>query len=480
MKNKIYFRADGNAEIGLGHLTRCLALAQMLQSKFDVTFLCKEIDKATVAEIHRLLFSLIEIDNEEDVFNYIGESDIVVLDHYGLTTEIQIRIKAVGCKLVCIDDIHNKTFFADLIINHAPNVKPSDYNAQHYTQFAIGLDYVLLRPIFLKLAKDLNRPNNIENAFVCFGGSDFKNITQVTVEILKQDKRFKHIDVVVGNSYQHLDQLKQIISNDERFVLHIGIDSNNVAQLIMQAGLAIVPASGILQEVLSIGCRTISGMYIDNQKNIFENYLLLNAFISAGDFSRSNIYRAIDIAFNLDYKVPTKLIDGFSGDRILRLFEQLILENQVLLRRATEDDLSKTFEWASNPIIRKFFFNVKPVHFEEHKNWFKLRLLNPNSFYYIGLINSKEFGSIRFDIQDDKAIVSYLIDPKFQGAGLGTVLLKKGIELISKQDGIKISLVQGEVLKENVASVKIFKKLGYNICFDDTNNLFKFEKIIRN
>ena len=36
--NKLIFRADGNAQIGLGHVMRCLALADMLQGGFSMQF----------------------------------------------------------------------------------------------------------------------------------------------------------------------------------------------------------------------------------------------------------------------------------------------------------------------------------------------------------------------------------------------------------------------------------------------------------
>ena len=43
MKPKVYIRADGSHDIGLGHLIRCIALAHMLKNDFDITFVCKEI-----------------------------------------------------------------------------------------------------------------------------------------------------------------------------------------------------------------------------------------------------------------------------------------------------------------------------------------------------------------------------------------------------------------------------------------------------
>ena len=38
MNRKIYFRADAGVDIGYGHFTRTLALADMLKDDFECTF----------------------------------------------------------------------------------------------------------------------------------------------------------------------------------------------------------------------------------------------------------------------------------------------------------------------------------------------------------------------------------------------------------------------------------------------------------
>ena len=42
MSKKILFRADGNNEIGLGHVYRCLAIAERLNGKFECYFAIRQ------------------------------------------------------------------------------------------------------------------------------------------------------------------------------------------------------------------------------------------------------------------------------------------------------------------------------------------------------------------------------------------------------------------------------------------------------
>lgn len=475
---QVFFRVDGDAKIGLGHLVRCIALAKMLKCDFELTFVCKQIPQYNVSELKEAGINLILIQHENDFLSLLNHHVIVVLDHYSLDTTYQKSIKNIGCKLVCVDDLHDKVFYADLIINHAPNILPSDYQAQSYTQFALGLEYVLLRPAFLNNKKAYVASKKVKTAFVCFGGADIKNLTCAVVEILKADSRFTKIIAVTGPAYKYAEQLNHLIQGDPRLELHHSIDENNMAGLMSETDIAIVPASGILQEALAIGTRVISGMYVENQRHMFENYKALEAFSSAESFETGQIKNAIENIFD-GVKLPSKmLIDGKSSKRILGCFKQFQLEENISLRRATVLDLNKTFEWASDTAVRKFFFNSSPVSFEEHKSWFNKKVIDPNCNYYIGIMGNDVIGSVRFDVTKNKAVVSYLIDPAFQNKGLGTILLKNGLELFLKETDKAISEIYGEALNQNLASIKIFQKLGYLSEDNPSNNSVNFKKIL--
>lgn len=458
--NEVIFRVDGSPKIGLGHLVRCLALAQMLDGHFKISFACKEIPIEIICEIDSLGYSLKVIDSEEDFLNGLTGNDLVVIDHYNLDSKYQQIIKEKGCKLVCIDDLHNKIFFADVIINHAPGMSAQDYKAQVYTQFALGLDYVLLRPVFLKNALEKKVQKPLETVFVCFGGSDSKNITQVVVDILKSDPRFKHIIVVTGAAYDKSEKLSASVGRDERFCFCHAVDSLTMFNLINESQLAIVPSSGILQEVISVGCQVISGTYVDNQKDIYEKYLAIGGFESAGTFLKVEIEKAINNVF-LDKNIPNKVfIDGRSGIRLLDVFRQLG-DDKIVLRDVIEADQFKTFDWAKDKLVRAFSFNQQEIVFEEHSSWFLKKADSPDCYYFIAEMDKVAIGSIRFDVQDDVAVVSYLLDPSFHGKGLGILLLKKGLEMLINKKDKRIIQVIGFVMPQNVASAKAFERLGY-------------------
>lgn len=475
MKSAVYIRVDGSSSIGLGHLVRCIALAQMLDDTFDISFFCKQLPEDIARDIRELNFNLFVIQEEAEFLRAVNSFCIVVLDHYDLDSNYQKIIKAHGAKLVCIDDLNDKEFFADVIINHAPHVEAELYNAQICTQYAFGIDYVLLRPSFLQEARKSHKNKSTEDVLVCFGGADPRNITQEVVNGLLRDKRFRRINIVLGSVYSFLKPLRESVINDARFNLHHSISENEMCDLMAVCGLAIVPASGVLQEALATGCKVISGIYVENQQFTYDNYLALHAFISAGHFTAVEIKSAIDKAILQDHS-EHQLIDGKSGLRILKLFKQLLVEESLTLVTANESDLITTFNWANDQTIRAFSFSKGIITLDDHTKWFLNRIANRDCFYYIGVIDGQAIGSIRFDITETTALISFLIDPAYHNQGLGLLLLKKGLFHLIRVSSSKISMVVGMVMKDNIASVKAFERLGYKKIPD--NQGYKFVKKI--
>ena len=154
MKEKVYIRADGSSNIGLGHIIRCVSLAHMLKDKFMIHFFVLEIPEALKSEIVQNEWNITVIEKELDFLSELKGNEIVILDGYLFNSNYQKQIKNKGCKLVCIDDFHDQRFYADLVINHAPGVSKEDYKGEQYTKYLLGPDYALLRPEFLEITSN--------------------------------------------------------------------------------------------------------------------------------------------------------------------------------------------------------------------------------------------------------------------------------------------------------------------------------------
>jgi len=87
MKPKVFIRADGNSQIGLGHLVRCIALANMLKENFEIAFVCRDIPEDLKLDIEKVNMIVKIIEDERDFLNMIEPGSIVVLDNYEFDTQ---------------------------------------------------------------------------------------------------------------------------------------------------------------------------------------------------------------------------------------------------------------------------------------------------------------------------------------------------------------------------------------------------------
>lgn len=341
MKRNIIIRADGGSEVGMGHVVRCLALAEMLKDNYTVSFAIQEPSEFALKTINTVTPNIISLhatkDFEHDVANFnnlITQKDIVVLDGYHFQTEYQKNIKDKGCKLVCIDDLHSWHHIADVIINYAEGISPAMYSAENYTKFFLGLKYVLLRPIFLNSEPRSKKIIELKKVFVNMGAADVENNTSKFIKSLLRLEKITEIHLMLSSVNPHLKNLFKLIKNNSKQNIHTHFDisAQEVKNLLTNCDLAICPASGISLECCAVGIPLISGYSAKNQyDNLIgmEKHKTLVNFASLNDLSEDEITNEVGklidhpFVFNELVKNQQYMIDGKSPERISKIFNNL-------------------------------------------------------------------------------------------------------------------------------------------------------------
>ncbi len=332
-KRTVIFRADASPTIGMGHFIRTLALAEMLNEHFYCVFATCQPSSYQIEEIEKVCHSKINLSDDDSHFNlflnYLKGDEIVVLDNYFFDTDYQKAIKAKGCKLVCIDDLNDKVYFADLIINHTLDIKAEDYQAQTYTQFALGPKYALLRPSFMKMNKNVKQIQKVETLFICFGGLDTYNLTSSTLDVLKETYHLNRIIIVIGEIFEGKTQLIEKAKLFSKVDIHHAINDVKMAQLMTESDLAIIPSSGTMLEAMSVGLPVITGYYVPNQEIAAKKFSDAGLALYCGNFltnfqnNLNNLLNSLTID-NLNGMLSRqKEIFGNSSENYLKLFNKI-------------------------------------------------------------------------------------------------------------------------------------------------------------
>lgn len=323
-KTKIIFRADGNEEIGLGHIYRSLALLDILAKDFYPVFATSSNDDIKTI-IYQYCQEIISLPDNQDHLKYfldqLSGSEIVVLDNYFFTSKYQQLIKQIGCRLVCIDDLHNIHFYADLVINHTGGILEKDYSKEKYTKVFMGPKYALLRKEFLNNSERNKKAN--KNVFICYGGSDANNDTLSSLKKIKRFDTIENIHVLIGASYGFQNELELFIENNDlmkKVKVYKNINSKEVKRIMDDCVIGVCSASTISYECMSSGMLLFIEKVAENQEANFNFLIREKLAISLEELSENSIFNDLLEEYITNQK---RYFDGKQDERLLKIFKEI-------------------------------------------------------------------------------------------------------------------------------------------------------------
>jgi UDP-2,4-diacetamido-2,4,6-trideoxy-beta-L-altropyranose hydrolase len=338
LKSKLFFRADGNSKIGLGHITRCLSIIQMIGDYFDCVMIVNNADKSVLNIINDVCrFIDLEVEDPfkeiEKIRNIVQNTDIFIIDGYGFDLTYQIEIKKIAKKLVAIDDLSGKEFAVDVIINHGDILVLPIYQNLLEAQIYSGFNYLIVRPDFIKSSLLKKNIKKINTVFVCMGGADPFNITTKVIKACSQCDFIQKIIIVIGGAYNHKSDLNRLIANINNVSIEL-IENATAIQMvnsIAKSQIAISTSSTISLEICCVKSALLCGTVVDNQNAIHSLLIKNSCCVSVGDWKKKSVadIKAAISKLN-DTTIAQKIIDaqaksidGTSPKRILNIFQNL-------------------------------------------------------------------------------------------------------------------------------------------------------------
>jgi len=337
----VVFRVDASSLIGSGHLMRCLTLATILSERScSIFFICREYDSSLYTLIEKQGFLVVYLPfvnsqlrnnnglcSDEGVLNVSWQDDAqqtikainsiniqpdwLIIDHYSLDTNWECALRKHVGHIMVIDDLANRTHDCDLLLdqNFYVNMETRyEGLTPEYCQKFLGPQYLLLRSEFIKAPEILLKRTESENRiFIFFGGSDSTHETLKALEALSilEGENFR-ADVVVGQANTDQKKIKKLIESMPFVNYHLQI--NNIAELMMQADLAVIAGGGTIWEVCYLSLPAISIMTAENQFEAISSLGNEGIIWNLGwhyEITSDDIATAIDNAF-LD---PKKLLE---------------------------------------------------------------------------------------------------------------------------------------------------------------------------
>ncbi|RSK43528.1 UDP-2,4-diacetamido-2,4,6-trideoxy-beta-L-altropyranose hydrolase [Hymenobacter perfusus] len=464
--SRILFRTDGNSLIGLGHLTRCLALADMLASDFVCTFALREPSATVEAQVQQAGFTVLHVplgltltDEPDWLRAQISTPDILVLDGYHFTPSYQQQLKQHRQAVVYLDDLVSHYMWADVVLNQAGGISASSYRHEPGTQLCLGPAYALLRRPFRESATLPRNAPDTNRVFLNMGGADPENHTLAALKQVLQWLPQHRFEVVTGSAYPHQATLQAATQDWPNVQLHHNLTAEQMAVMLQRCGIYICPPSGIAYECCAVGGLVLLHLIADNQQHLF-TYLTENGLaLPVSQLATLPTAELPATAHRLQQRQQA-VFDGLAAERLRQVFRTLALSYALTARRATAADSKQYLLWANDPAVRSNAIRQETIAWEQHQRWFSRRLDDAETYLYYFEQQGQPVGQVRLEFTGSEALIDYSVAATARGQGLGlAVLLRAILELRRERPGPWTLVAQ--VKAGNLPSRRVFERVGF-------------------
>lgn len=361
---KIVFRVDSGNHIGIGHLMRCLTLAnELLKHKFEVHFITKN-HAGFVSQLISEKFHLKTIDGgvkkvlseaeKKDYANWLGQTqdedliqtnkylneisgtDLFVVDHYSIDSQYEEKIQTKH--LMVIDDLWNRKHACDLILDQNVTAKKENYLGlmKRETHYLMGPKFALLRNEFQTLRQHIDQKKfdrDVKDILVFFGGADEQGNTYKFARALDACY-FENYNFTFVQSQNHADYSSLEKIQEKHPTIKLLNFVEDFAGLMLKTDLFIGAGGTTSWERASLGIASALIAVADNQ---IENCKLLHQSKNAYYLGRAEDMTASAWNSFFDQIVPDSglwygyrknsfmLVDGLGVNRVVEEIKKVIL-----------------------------------------------------------------------------------------------------------------------------------------------------------
>jgi len=267
-RQNVLFRCDGDAQLGLGHVYRCLASAEQLREGhgWGVSFAMATgpIGFDLIRQTGYPIEHKPDDDDEDNWLDNVIQSirpDALVLDVRSELARSSVeKWRSEGLLIVTLDDPSERRLAADLAFYPpVPQVERIDW-AGFTGKLYVGWEWVILRKEFAttpcpKPQVPSPKPR-APKVLVTMGGSDPQGMTLKAVKALEMLDEDFEVVVVLGAGFQYKENLDNLMSTcKHRFDVRENVQ--NMAEIMAQSDLAVASFGVTAYELAAMGVPAI-------------------------------------------------------------------------------------------------------------------------------------------------------------------------------------------------------------------------------
>lgn len=341
----LIIRADGNSVIGMGHVMRCLSIADALKQQgaepifvtaceecipmikqrgFQTRLLTTDY-RDMLSELPQLAEILVEDDDKI-------KKHVILVDSYQVS-EAYYRELGKLAITACLEDM-GQPYPVDLLINY--NIYGEKLASKYQTDAEnkpkstfLGVSYMPLRNEFLEDI-DYALKEKVTDVMITTGGSDPFFAAKAFADAFLADKTLQEANIryhiISGPFNTHVAELKELYSEHSHVVIHENVKS--MKEIMRQCDVVLTATGSTIYEVSALGVPMLVFYFAENQRQGAEEIEKKTSVINCGDFSKEPktvVDKAVDTLQRcvqeksyreLLHQDEKKLVDGKGAYRI--------------------------------------------------------------------------------------------------------------------------------------------------------------------
>lgn len=286
-------RADGNKQIGMGHLMRTLSIAQAL-TKENIRALYITKEPQSKQFIEEKGFSCVLLPGSYDTMEEETDSTLAYIQKYGIRLLLVDSYCATKDYLGRINDRVPVFYLDDLgrmglpvsgLINYNIYGQDMGYESQYpaETVLLLGSQYAPVKAEFGQVSYEVRK--QAKHIMITMGGSDSLNIAgQLARQLLAFVDSKVQITLICGRFSPHIEAVQSLAREDGR--LWVLTDVQDMWNVMAESDIAISAAGSTMYELCTLGVPTVCCYYVENQRRIAEGFETRTGVCNAGDFSK--------------------------------------------------------------------------------------------------------------------------------------------------------------------------------------------------
>lgn len=291
-------RADGNTAIGMGHVMRCLSIADAMKDRnIEPVFMTADNDCVSMIgdrgfEVCVLGTDYRDMESELPLIREflkqrtkdVDASSIILVDSYQVTSRYYEELRKLA-KVACLEDM-GQSYPVDLLVNYNIYGPKLVYDNKITHATLLGTGYQPLRREFQQdIQYDIN--DKITDVMITTGGSDPYFAARAFTDTFLSEKELEksqiRYHIISGPFNMHAEELHKLYDENPWVEIHEHVTC--MKEIMKQCDVVLSATGSTIYEVSALGVPLIAFYFAENQRQGAEMLSEITHVINCGNYA---------------------------------------------------------------------------------------------------------------------------------------------------------------------------------------------------